>query len=128
MSPSLAAALAAPALAWAALQVIWYWPRLPERMASHFNVRLRPDGWMNKRPLMLVYAATMLGMAALIVFTSPIGLPALYYMAALFQLLFEFNVKPGRERLSNMVWVLTVVWLVATLGVIFVPPQFLPGF
>lgn len=121
--PCLVAALAAPALGWAALQVTWYWPRLPDRMASHFNLRLRPDGWMAKRPFVLIYAVTMAGLAVLMIFTTPIGLPALYFLAALFHLVFKFNANPARERLSNLVWVLIAVLVIAAIGVVFLLPQ-----
>lgn len=125
-NPHLATYLALPALMWAALQVIWYWPRLPVRMASHFNIRLRPDGWMNKRYFVLTYVATMIGMAILMAFTTPLVLPALYYLAGVFHLAFQFNVEPERERLSGLIWPLTAVFVLAMLGIAFLAPQLFP--
>ena len=38
LNPGLVLALALPAFAWATLQMVYFWPRMPERMASHFGV------------------------------------------------------------------------------------------
>jgi hypothetical protein len=109
-------ALIAPSFVWMAAQVLWYWPRLPDRIASHFNGRLEPDNWMRKGRFVLVYAATMIGLALVAVFFVPSIVPALYFVAAVFHFAFafDFNVKPERERLSKMLWVLTVVFVLAT--------------
>lgn len=38
----------------------WYWPRLPERVASHFDAAGRPDGWSTRGS----FVGLMLGMTA----------------------------------------------------------------
>lgn len=45
----------------AAAQIAWYYPQLPETMASHFDGAGRPDAWMSKDGFFLLYA----GMVAL---------------------------------------------------------------
>jgi hypothetical protein len=37
-----------------ALQAACYYPRLPDRVASHFNASGQPDGWMDKGPFLAV--------------------------------------------------------------------------
>lgn len=44
----------------AALVGIWYYPQLPERVATHFNHSATADGWMTRDGFMLVYAGLML--------------------------------------------------------------------
>lgn len=34
-------------------QIIYYYPNLPEKMASHFNAFGEPDGWMSKNGFMI---------------------------------------------------------------------------
>jgi uncharacterized membrane protein len=54
-------------------QLIWYAPRLPETVASHFNAAGEPDGWMSRGVFLgflagisLLYVALFLGAAALV--------------------------------------------------------------
>ena len=51
--------------------MLYFWPRLPDRIASHFDFRLEPDATMRKGTFMAVYAVMMVGTGALtLVFTS----------------------------------------------------------
>ena len=47
-------------LAAALLQGLRDFPRLPERMASHFAASGMPNGWMDKRQFFLLYAVVIL--------------------------------------------------------------------
>jgi uncharacterized membrane protein len=51
-------------------QAVYWWPALPERMASHFDMSNRADGWMDRGPLLIVMSGVPLFMVALFV-----GLP-----------------------------------------------------
>lgn len=42
-------------------QIIYYYPNLPERMASHFNASGKPDGWMSKS-VFLIFEGVVLTM------------------------------------------------------------------
>jgi hypothetical protein len=44
------------------------WPRLPSRVATHFGVRLQPDGWGSKGALAAMILIAVLGQAALATF------------------------------------------------------------
>ncbi len=37
------------------VQAAWYWPRLPERLASHFDASGTPDGYASRSEFMLVW-------------------------------------------------------------------------
>lgn len=43
---------------------LWYWPQLPEKMATHFDAAGNPNGWMDK------LSATLLSTGLLIVLPS----------------------------------------------------------
>ena len=54
-------------------QLVWYAPRLPETVASHFNAAGQPDGWMSRGVLLgflaglsLFYLAAFFGVAAVV--------------------------------------------------------------
>ncbi len=34
----------------------YFWPHLPDKMATHFGANWEPDGWMSKNMFMLTYA------------------------------------------------------------------------
>lgn len=62
------AAIALVALSIAAVALnAWYWPNLPNRIATHFNIRGRPDGWMDKTNATLLMLALQLGLPWLLV-------------------------------------------------------------
>lgn len=71
--------------------LVYYYPRLPERIASHFNHLGEPDGWMSKANFMIfevVLLAFVLGLFRLISFSfekmpiSLINLPNKEYWLA----------------------------------------------
>lgn len=43
----------------AAAQIAWYYPQLPETLASHFDGAGRPNAWMSKDGFFLLYAAML---------------------------------------------------------------------
>jgi len=53
----------------AVLVKLWTaWPRLPDRVATHFGLSLQPDGWSSKGKLAAVILIAVLGQAALATF------------------------------------------------------------
>jgi hypothetical protein len=44
------------------------WPKLPDRVATHFGLSLQPDGWSSKGKLAAVILIAVLGQAALATF------------------------------------------------------------
>lgn len=117
-NPYVVLSLGLPAYAWAVLQVVYFWPRMPKRIASHFNLRMEPDGWMGKSTFVAVYVLSLTVIGTIVVILrTPMLLPVLYFLPALFHLAFAFNATPGRERLSGLVWVLLAVFVLAMIGV-----------
>jgi uncharacterized membrane protein len=49
----------------AAFHMIYYYPLLPERVASHFDGYGRPNGWSSRDAFIAIYAFVMLLMAVL---------------------------------------------------------------
>jgi uncharacterized membrane protein len=43
-----------------AVQIAWYWPRLPHVVASHFGAAGRPNGWMSREAFVGVYVGVVL--------------------------------------------------------------------
>lgn len=50
----------------ATLQMAYYYPRLPERMASHFDLQGRADGWSPKGTFFGIMAGILYGMSGLL--------------------------------------------------------------
>ncbi len=48
-----------------------YYPRLPEKMAAHFNFEGLPNGWMPKDVFFLLMLVVAVGSASIIAFLSP---------------------------------------------------------
>jgi len=46
-----------------AAQILYYAPRLPERLASHFDIAGNPDGWSSKGAFFAIFAVGMLVVA-----------------------------------------------------------------
>lgn len=42
-------------------QHVWYWPQLPERVATHFGIDGKPDDWMSRSALTVVFLVLQLG-------------------------------------------------------------------
>ena len=56
-------------LSGAVLVKLWTaWPRLPDRVATHFGLSLQPDGWSSKGKLAAVILIAVVGQAALATF------------------------------------------------------------
>ena len=45
--------------------VIWQWPRLPDRVASHFNAAGVADGWMSRDAHLILAVGLFAGMTAM---------------------------------------------------------------
>jgi len=97
------------------VQMSVYWSELPPVIASHFNVRGEPDGWMSKRGFMLVHAgvilamvAAALGMRLLITSLPPwmINLPNRQYWLAP-----ERKSQTARIIADHMVWLFVATTL-----------------
>ena len=117
--PYLMTSLTVPAFAWAVLQVVYFWPRMPARIASHFNFRMEPDGWMGKRAFVGIYIVTLAVMGLLAILVVPNLLPTLYLLPAVFHFAFSFNAHPGQKRLNGMIWIALLLFIVAMLGIEF---------
>jgi len=63
-------------LAAALLQMAWYYPRLPERMASHFDAAGRANGFLPK-PAFFILNAGVLALLSLVFLLTPILLARL---------------------------------------------------
>ena len=113
LHPGLVLSLALPAFAWAVLQMVYFWPRMPERMASHFGISGKPDGWMSRKPFFWVYGVTLVVLGVLTTGTGGILLPTLYLVPAIFHLAFAFNARPGQEHLNRVVWVFLALYAIA---------------
>ena len=48
-----------------AADVAWHYPRLPERLATHFNVAGAPDGWSSRGSFLTVWIVTVAVMGVL---------------------------------------------------------------
>ena len=46
-------------LAIAVIQSIYFYPRLPDTVVSHFDSRGMPNGWMSKQMFIAIYMETM---------------------------------------------------------------------
>jgi uncharacterized membrane protein len=53
-------------------QILYYYPNLPEKMASHYNGLGQPDGWMPKNGFMIFEAVILLIIIAHFVFLTSI--------------------------------------------------------
>ena len=53
-------------------QLAYYSKRLPDRMASHFDIHRKPDNWLGKGAFLGVYAATQIGLGLLAALVVPL--------------------------------------------------------
>jgi uncharacterized membrane protein len=51
----------------AAAHIVWAAPRLPPTVASHFDAAGQPNGWMPRETFLILYGATIVGLAVLFV-------------------------------------------------------------
>jgi uncharacterized membrane protein len=63
-------------LAAACLQMAWYYPRLPERMASHFDAAGRANAFLPKPAFFILYAS-VLGLLSVLFLLTPMLLARL---------------------------------------------------
>jgi len=130
-----------------AVQAAYYYPRLPDRVASHFDASGNPDDGMSRRSDVAVLMGVTAFVIALFLGTEAIlrripisavrrphkdywfaperreathkalsteirgiGCATLVFLAGVFQLSFQANLRPDR-RLSDGVWVLLGLYL-----------------
>lgn len=110
-------------IAAAAAHVVWYYPLLPDTVASHFGVSGQPDGWTSKQVLVGIYAAvaatlalTLGGFALLKIPVALVNVPHRDYWLA-----------PERRQASLaavraiLLWIgnVTLAFLIATMHLTF---------
>jgi len=54
----------------ALVQAIYYYPRLPDRVASHFDARGQVDGWGTRNEFFAIEGVLMIGLALLTLFVD----------------------------------------------------------
>ena len=59
-----------------AVDIVYYYPRLPPIVASHFDVTGQADGWCSKRSFVIVWGATLSGIT-LVLLTVTLGISKL---------------------------------------------------
>lgn len=57
--------IVAAALIGSILQAVFFWPHLPDEVASHFNAVGQADGWMSKTAFVAVTLLIQIGLAAM---------------------------------------------------------------
>jgi uncharacterized membrane protein len=57
----------------AVVQNAYYWQRLPEKVATHFNWQGMPDAWMSKRNAVIVMGGFQLGMPFFLLATTALA-------------------------------------------------------
>ena len=51
-------------------QHAWYWPQLPERVATHFGVDGKPNDWMSRAAATVLLASIQLGLPLFLIFVN----------------------------------------------------------
>ena len=83
--------IVATALVGSVLQAVFFWPGLPDEVASHFNAAGQADGWMSKTAFVALTLLMQIGLAAMmfgvgwlikVVPTSMINIPNREYWLA----------------------------------------------
>lgn len=119
--------------------IVYYYPRLPARVASHFGPDGRPDGWSSKETLVASYAATAYGMGGIM---ALIGLSMRWmppWMVNLPNKKYWFAPERRRETSDTicgfLLWLTaaTVLFLMGVMHCVFVAnlcnkPELGPGF
>ena len=109
----------------AVIQIAFYYLRLPDVVASHFNAKFEADGWMKKRSFILIYAVLAAAMAStgivLTLFSVPqehvvILLSVFGLIVVIFQFAFFYNTDRMRRFLPGMVWGFLVLHILSILG------------
>ena len=97
----------------AVLVKLWTaWPRLPDRVATHFGLSLQPDGWSSKGKLAAVILIAVLGQAALATFVllhvagaaRPTGLIMLVVNVVLVSVFWQVINYNAEGRKLQMAW------------------------
>ncbi len=55
------------------VQHAWYWPQLPERMATHFGANGHPNDWMSRTAATLLLAGLQIGIPLFLVFVNALA-------------------------------------------------------
>lgn len=109
----------------AVLHMIYYYPLLPDRMASHFDACGRPNGWSDKIAFFLIYASVVFLMSAIQIMTrrslaktpaSLINLPNKDYWLAPERRAESMAIL---ERYMTGFWSATFIFLICTIDLAF---------
>ncbi len=104
----------------AALQLAIYYPKLPERVAVHFNASLEPNSYLSKTAYAIFWAGFIAFLATVLCFAQP-AIPLWFTAAALAilvvvnQFLIAANLNEG--KLSG--WIFVPIGLMAALVIFF---------
>lgn len=118
-NPLVVLAVAVPGMVWSVIQVLHFWPDIPERIPSHFNFHGEPDAWVSKRFFVGLYLILIIIFGGGAIFLFPQWLAATYLMPAFFHFAFTFNRRPERKWLSMLLWVLLPMTIVAVAFTLF---------
>ena len=109
----------------AVLHMLYYYPFLPDRMASHFDAYGRPSGWSGKIAFFSIYASVVLLMAAIQIMTrlslaktpsSLINLPNKNYWLAPERRAQSMAIL---EKYMTAFWSATLIFLICTMDLAF---------
>ena len=101
--------IVAAALIGSIVQAVFFWPHLPDEVASHFNAAGQADGWMSKTAFVAVTLLIQIGLAAMmfgfgwltkVLPTSMINIPNREYWLA-----DERREQTLEESQSMMAWI-----------------------
>lgn len=103
-------------------QSVYYYPRLPDKMASHFDFDGRPDGWMNKGAFLRSNAITLNLLSAFFVFfgfTVPSGFwfadATLLLLLLVLHKVYAANVE-ATLRIGGAVWMYVALYMIFVVG------------
>ncbi len=136
------------------LQIVYYWPLMPEHMASHFDGAGNPNGWTSRRPFFCLYTGLTVMFIFIFIFRilpsllsrfpdSLISVPnreywlaserhqgafslitdrlllfgnrTLIFFVAIFQLVFQANLKNMLRMSAEAMWCLVIIYVISTL-------------
>lgn len=94
------------------IQLVVYYPKLPSTLASHFNLKGDPDGWLSKSLFFCLYFVIQLSMVAAFVLFSRLSrkLPNTSFNIPNKEFWLRTDTKKAFFNLNDM----TLIWIAAT--------------